>query len=122
GRYQAIVMPEDIDKAMAAAHAPDRAASPWRTHTAEMWRKTAIKRVLGGGLVPLSRESVRALEIDATEVEDAVVVEQPRRSWADPSPTRAEPSRPALAERRPSPEPAPTRDRAPVTVVDEGMP
>jgi recombination protein RecT len=64
GRYQVVCTSEDIDKAKASAHSPDRPRSPWMTHPEAMWRKTAIKRLLGGGLVPLSTQLARALEVE----------------------------------------------------------
>lgn len=52
----------------------DRSFSPWSTHYARMARKSAIRKLLAGGMVPLSAEMLRAHEIE-TEIEAAIATE-----------------------------------------------
>lgn len=54
----------DVQKHKRMARGSDRADSPWNTHTAEMWRKTAV-RVMAK-LLPSATEMQRAIELDET--------------------------------------------------------
>lgn len=72
GRYQSIVGHRRIARAKKASSTAGKSSSPWATDTAAMWRKTAILDLLNGGLVPLSTELSRALEVER-EAERAVI-------------------------------------------------
>ena len=55
GRYQAI-----LDRSEVEARKARGAGGPaWRTDTAAMWRKSAIRALLGSGIVPLSPDDQR---------------------------------------------------------------
>ena len=63
----------DIDARMKAGGS--RGFSPWKTHYARMARKSAIRKLLTGGTVPMSAQLRRAHEIE-TEIEAAQATAQ----------------------------------------------
>lgn len=67
-RQHVVLYRPDINRAKAAARGADNAKSPWVTHTAEQWKKTAIRRLVK--LLPLSPDRAQLLA-RAEEVEDA---------------------------------------------------
>jgi len=90
-RYQAVLDAAEVDKRRQRAGTQ----MVWKSDTAAMWRKTAIRALLGGGLVPLSAELVRAVsheraqEVEPVVVEDADVVEPAQRQTRRSDPVRA---------------------------------
>jgi recombination protein RecT len=83
-RYQLVMDRQGIDSARGSS-----AGKVWRDHFAAMARKTAIRRLLAGGLVPLSTELVTALEEERrAEVVEVVEVKTPA-AHPGPDPLRA---------------------------------
>lgn len=74
-----------------------KADGPWGTDFAAMCRKTALRALLAGGLVPLSSELATALELDgAAELPDAA--DLPVDLPVDVPPAEPTPEPPAAAE------------------------
>jgi len=67
-RQHVVLYRPDVNRAKAAARGADNAKSPWVTHTAEQWKKTAIRRLIK--LLPLSPDRAQLLA-RAEEAEDA---------------------------------------------------
>jgi recombination protein RecT len=61
GRYQTVIGHRRIARARNASQSARSSHSPWSTDEAAMWRKTAIRALLAGGLVQLSPELADAL-------------------------------------------------------------
>ena len=53
-----------VEAHKAKAQGTGKASSPWKVHTDKMWRKTAIKDLLAGGLVPIVSEMAIAMQVD----------------------------------------------------------
>lgn len=47
--------------------------SPWQQYTAAMWRKTALRKLIGGGTVPQSSAMKHAFELEPAHVDSDVV-------------------------------------------------
>lgn len=92
--------------------------SPWHTNEAEMWRKTAIRRLIK--LLPLSPQKAQALH-RAQEVEDAEWVEAAEAEAQETTPARgtarlktlAQGAKSETLEVSPTPEPVPATTREP---------
>jgi len=63
---QVVLTLQDIEHRRSRSAA--RRSGPWQTDYAAMARKSALRALLGGGLVPLSAEMSRALQADDEEV------------------------------------------------------
>jgi recombination protein RecT len=63
---QVVLTSQDIDHRRSRSSA--RGNGPWVTDYAAMARKSALRALLGGGLVPLSAEMSRALQADDEEI------------------------------------------------------
>lgn len=68
-----VLSPDDIERARSASRSASSAASPWRKHEGEMWKKTAVKRLVkylrlkGKG----NEKVTKALELDERDYADA---------------------------------------------------
>lgn len=94
-RVQVILSAADIAKRKAKSKTAGRTDSPWNTDKPAMWRKSAIRALLSGGLVPLSAEMSRAVEVER-EVETITVEEVPL-SLMPTEPSPADEVRAAIA-------------------------
>jgi recombination protein RecT len=84
-RYQLVMDRQGIDEARGASGG----GKVWREHFASMARKTAIRRLLAGGLVPLSTELATAIDEERrAEVVEAVEVTPPPAAHPDADPLR----------------------------------
>jgi len=109
-RVQVILTREEIDATRKRSPTGDKSFSPWSSDYPAMARKTALRRLLNGGLVPLSLESREALAVaDSADPSAAPVAGLP----VDRVALRPEGGAPALPDFGSEPD-APTLDRAPV--------
>jgi recombination protein RecT len=84
-RYQLVMDRQGIDEARGASGG----GKVWREHFASMARKTAIRRLLAGGLVPLSTELATALDEERrAEVVEVVEVTPTPAAHPDADPLR----------------------------------
>lgn len=71
-----VLSPDDVERAKKASRSSNGAASPWQKFTSEMWRKTAVKRLIK--YLRLKGKNVekieRALHLDEQDHEDAIVL------------------------------------------------
>jgi len=74
---QVVLSREDIEDARRRSPTGDKSFSPWASDYSAMARKTAIRRLLMGGLVPLSTETRIAMDyaVDRPEVIDTTARE-----------------------------------------------
>lgn len=57
-----VLWKRDIEEIKAAAHATDKANSPWRRWEGEMWKKSAIRR--GRKMLPMTADFATAVSLD----------------------------------------------------------
>jgi len=57
-----VLSPEDVQKAKDSSASARSSSSPWATHTDEMWRKTAVRKL--AKYLPVSVEFCHVLELD----------------------------------------------------------
>ena len=131
-KAQVVIPRYDIDDRRSKSRGNTSPYSPWVTSFSRMARKSAIRALLNGGLVPLTAELAKALEQDADSGDDAhqpqptidvvptgreVFERASGQRTEDPTP-QPEP-RPAMAEPEPRRyevgrrEPEPQQERAP---------
>lgn len=82
-RYQLVIDRQGIDEAQRAS-----SGRVWQDHFASMARKTAIRRLLAGGLVPLSTELATALD-EERKAEIVEVIEPAPAAHPDQDPLTA---------------------------------
>lgn len=130
GTYFDFVTRAEIEKRKSRSETAGKSFSPWASDYAAMARKSAIRKLLNGGMVPMSSELIHAFETDDDEVQE--------RAWreaevargggstragdylnVEPEPTPAIPERAGFADEGPARESAPV-ESAPAD--DGGMP
>jgi len=72
GAVQIVMTQSDVHKRRAKSVAFTRKTSPWQTDTAAMWRKTALRALIGGGTVPMSAAMSRAFDLEPAHVENEI--------------------------------------------------
>ncbi len=92
GRYQVILDRKEVE----ARKARGAGGPAWRTDTAAMWRKSAVRALLGSGIVPLSADDQTRV-VAADEAETHAATARGVIIPAEATPVVEAPSAPALA-------------------------